>query len=132
MGTARGVLTFAWLFPVLLLGAIGLLGGRRWSSKLMWAAAVLGVAALILLIVFGPVFSMVQPLINAALTPPAGQADVFQAMLLTKLSVMAQNAIGTFIGGLRIQTIIMLVVALALVALGFIWNRRQGEASSET
>jgi hypothetical protein len=53
-------------------------------------------------------------------------------MLMAKLSVMAQNAIGTFIGGLRIQTIILLVVALGLVALGFIWNRRQGEASSET
>lgn len=129
IGTVRRWLAFAWLIPALLLVAIGLLGGRRWSSKLMWASAVLAVATFAALIIFGPMFSaVVQPGINVALTPPAGQADALEAMLVAKGASMVQNAIGTFVGGLRTQAIILLVVALGLIVLGAIWHWREKQA----
>ncbi len=129
MGTVRRRLIFGWLFLALLFAAIGLLGGRQWSSKLLWASAVLAIAAFVVLIIVGPVLSAVaQPRIDAALTPPAGQADVLQAIVAAKGAGMVQNAIGTFVSGLVIQVIILLAVALGLIVLGAIWHRRQKEA----
>lgn len=134
IGAVRRWLMFVWVIPALLLVAIGLLGGRRWSSKLIWASAVLAAAALTVLIIFGPMFSaVVQPGINAALTPPTGQSNALQTMLAAKGAGLVQNAIGTnaigtFVGGLRTQAIILLAVVLGLIVLGAICHQRQKQA----
>ncbi|MBI2829877.1 MAG: hypothetical protein HYX81_01815 [Chloroflexi bacterium] len=127
MGTIRQVLKFAWLLPLFILGIIGLLGGRQWSTKLIWAAAVLAVAAAITFAAAGPVFSaLAQPQIDTALTESMAQATPgsLQALVGEKMVTIAQNAIGDFIGGLRIQSLILLLLSIGLIVLGIIWHRR--------
>lgn len=123
--TIRQVLMFAWILPFLLLVLIGLLGGRTWGSKLVWAAAVLAVAALIAVIVAGPVFSaLAQPQIDKAFAQTLVDSGSFEALLAAKGAAMAQNAVDGFIGGIRLQAFILLLVSAGLVVLGSIWHRR--------
>ena len=58
LGTAKKWINFIWLAPFLLLIAFGALGARRWSGKLIWAAALLAAMAIMAYIIFGPVFSV--------------------------------------------------------------------------
>ena len=59
--------------------------------------------------------------------PGKGRA-VRTGMLAAKGACLVQNAIGTFVGGLRTQAIILLAVALVLIILGATWHRLQKEA----
>ena len=122
LGTARDWKMAVWVIPILLLLAIGFLGGRRWNSKLLWAAAVLGIMAIIAYIIFGPLFSaMVQPRIGEALMPAVGQAEGLPALLADKGVTMVQNAAVSFIGGIKSQALILLGVSLVLIVLGCVW-----------
>jgi len=117
-------MAFLWILPLLLLAAIGFLGGRTWASKLIWAAAGLAVASLIVLIVAGPVFSaLVQPQIDK-LTQTSAAPGSLDALLADKGRAIAQNAIASFIGGIRLQAAALLVVSAGLTALGSILHRR--------
>ncbi|MFC1911876.1 hypothetical protein ACFLXG_01800 [Chloroflexota bacterium] len=126
--TVRSWKIAAWLIPVLLLVAIGFLGGRRWSSRLIWAAAVLVIIAIITCIAFGPVFSATaQPMIDEALRQAVGQADSFQSLLTDKGVTIAQNSIDSFVGGIKTQAFILLGVSLGLVAAGIFLRLRVEE-----
>lgn len=123
LGTARQWRLAAWLIPVLMLLAIGALGGRGWRSKLIWAAAVLALMAIIAYIVFGPLFSaMVQPRIDDALMQAVGQAEGFQALVAGKGITIAQSAIDSFIGGIKGQALGVLVASVVLIGLGSFWH----------
>ena len=125
LGTARSWKIAAWIIPALLLVAIGFLGGRRWSSRLIWAAAVLVVIAIITYIAFGPVFSATaQPRIDEALMQAVGQADGFQSLLADKSIAIARNSIDSFVGGIQTQSFILLGVSLVLVAAGIFLHFR--------
>ena len=122
LGTARDWKMVVWVIPILLLLAIGFLGGRRWNSKLLWAAAVLGIMAIIAYIVFGPLFSaLVQPRIGEALMQAVGQAEGLPALLVGKGVTIVQNATVSFIGGIKSQALILLGVSLVLIVLGCVW-----------
>jgi hypothetical protein len=122
IGTAHQWLRVVWVIPVLLLAAVGALGGRGWRSKLIWAASVLAVAALIAYIVFGPLFSaVVQPQLDAALLPMGGQAEGLGAMVAAKGIVIAQNAVASFIGGIKSQALGILAVSILLIGLMAAW-----------
>lgn len=126
IGTVRRYLVFAWLLPVFILFIIGVLGGRRWPGKLIWAASVLGMASLTAFILFGPVFSaVVQPQISKGLAQASVGPQGFQAMVAGKGISIAGNVIDSFIGGLRTQALTMLAVSILLVVLGVIWQRRK-------
>jgi len=126
IGTVRRYLIFAWLIPVFILFVIGVLGGRRWPGKLIWAASVLGMASLTAFILFGPVFSaVVQPQLNKALTQTAVSPQSLQTLLSGKGISIAENAIDGFIGGLGIEAVILLAVSILLIVLGVIWERRK-------
>lgn len=108
-----------WIIPALLLAAIGFLGGRRWSSRLIWAASVLVVIAIITYIIAGPVFSATaQPRIDEALMQAVSQADSFQSLMINKGITIAHNSIDSFVGGIKTQSFILLGVSLVLVAAG--------------
>jgi hypothetical protein len=130
LGTARQWMMAAWLIPALMLLAVGVLGGRRWSSKLLWAAVVLAIMAIIAYIAFGPVFSAtVAPRIDEALVPATGQADGVQALMAEKGVTMVQNAIGGFVGGLRSQATGLLAASAVLIGVGIVghfWGRIRG------
>jgi hypothetical protein len=122
LGTARQLRMVIWIIPVLLLAAVGALGGIGWRQKLVWAAAVLAVMALIAYIVFGPLFSaMVQPRLDEALMPAVGQAEGLQAMAAAKGINIVQNAIASFIGGIKSQALGLLIASLLLLAVGVFW-----------
>ncbi len=126
IGTVRRYLVFAWLIPVSILFIIGVLGGRRWPGKLIWAASVLGMASLTAFILFGPVFSaVVQPPLNEALAQTAVSPQSLQTLLSGKGISIAENAIDGFIGGLGIEAVILLAVSILLIVLGVIWQRRE-------
>ncbi|MFC1915590.1 hypothetical protein ACFLW4_02730 [Chloroflexota bacterium] len=123
LGTARQWKMAAWIIPVLLLLAVGALGGRRWSSRLLWIAAVLAIMAIIAYVVFGPLFSaMVQPEIDEALMQAFGQTEGFQALMADKGVTIAQNAIHSFVGGIKGQALGLLIMSLVLIALGTAWH----------
>ncbi len=123
LGMVKDWKAVALLFPVLLVLSVGLLGGRKWSSKLIWAAALLTVIAIVTYAVFGPVFSaMAQPRIDGALVQLTAQPDGIQALVADKGATLAQNAVDSFIGGIRVQAFIILGVSLALVVVGSLWH----------
>jgi hypothetical protein len=118
----------------MLLVGIGFLGGRNWRSRVIWAASVLAIASLIVYIAFGPVFSAVaQPRIDDAFVEAVGQTEGFQALAADKGVQMGQNAIDSFVGGINIRAIILLVVSLVAIAAVIFWHfwRRRYKLISE-
>ncbi|MEW6034070.1 MAG: hypothetical protein AB1603_04365 [Chloroflexota bacterium] len=125
LSMARRWKMIAWVIPALLLVCIGLLGGRRWSSKLLWAAAVLLVTAVITYVAFGPVFSsLAQPKIDDALAQMAAQGQGIQAVMTDKGLDMATGAIDAFVGGLQRHALILTGTSVLLIALGVFWRLR--------
>ena len=67
LGLERKLRFLLYLMPALLLAAIGFLGGRRWRSRLAWAAVPLFIAAAIAYAASGPVYSAIaQPMLDDA------------------------------------------------------------------
>jgi hypothetical protein len=95
--------------------------------KLLWAAAVLALMAIIAYILFGPVFSATaQPRIDEALAL-AGQAEGFEGLMAAKGVTIAQNAITSFIGGLKALTLGLFIASLAIIGGGVFWYIRERE-----
>jgi len=132
LGVAKKWLNFIWLAPLLLLVAIGALGGQRWSSRLIWAAAVLGVMAIIAYIIFGPVFSATaQPEIDRTVTTEFGQTEGIASLVAQKGVAVVQNAIGSFISGLKNQAIAIAIASVVLIGVGVVlhnWDRIRGNS----
>ena len=128
LGEMRYLKWVGWLILLFLLVGIGALGGETWSHRLLWSAAALATASIIAYAAFGPLFSTVlQPRINEAMIQMIGQTQGFQALLVDKGIVIAQNSINSLLGGLKSQALILIGVSLALTVLGCvwsIWNRR--------
>ncbi|MBI2853908.1 MAG: hypothetical protein HYX87_03180 [Chloroflexi bacterium] len=125
LGSARRWMVFAWILLGLVLVGIGFLGGRRWSTRLMWAAAVLLVTATIVYIIVGPVYSsLAQPQIHQRLTGLSKGAGGFELLMTQKASSMAENAVASFISGLRPQAVTVLIISLVLLAAGVAWHVR--------
>jgi len=123
LGTAKKWINFIWIAPFLLLIAVGALGGRRWSSKLIWAAALLAVMAIIAFISFGPVFSATaQPVIDRTLMMEFGQAEGLTSLVAEKGITVAHNAIDSFVSGLRNQSLGLIIASVLLIGAGVVWH----------
>jgi hypothetical protein len=134
IGTARDWLWPAWLIPVLLLVGIGFLGGRNWRSRVIWGASVLAVASLIVVIAIGPMFSaLAQPRIDDALAEAVNGTEGVQALAAAKGVAIAQDAVDSFIGGINIWAIVLLVLSLVAIAAVIFWRfwRRRSQPSLE-
>lgn len=124
--TVREVLMFFWILPLLLLVIIGLLGGRTWGSKLVWTAVALTAASLVAVVITDPVFTaLVSPQIDRMLAQISGAPGSFGALFADRGVIMLRNAVGGFIGGIRLQATILLVVSAGLIVLGSILHRRR-------
>ena len=122
LGTAKKWLYFIWIVPFLLLMAVGALGGRKWSSKLIWAATLLAVMAIIAFITFGPVFSTTaQPVIDRTLAMESNQTGI-TSLIAERGITLAHNAIETFISGLRNQSLVIIFVSVVLIGTGVVWS----------
>ncbi len=138
LGMVKRWIYFIWLAPFLLLLAVGALGGRRWSSRLIWAAAVLAAMSIIAYVIFGPVYTAAaQPVIDRTLTAGFGQTDGVALLMAQKGVDLAQNAVATFISGLRNQAIAIIIASVVLVGVGVVlhnWGkiRRPGKFPQDT
>ena len=122
LGTAKKWINFIWIAPFLLLIAFGTLCARRWSSKLIWAAALLAMMAIIAYIIFGPVYSATaQPMIDQAITMDFGQSEGMTSLLAEKGIALARNAIDFFVSGLRNQSLGLIIASVLLVGAGTVW-----------
>ena len=122
LGTAKKWINFIWIVPFLLLIAMGTLGGRQWSSKLIWAAALLAVMSVIAFISFGPVFSATaQPVIDQTLMG-LSQVEGITPSIAEKGAVLAHNAIDSFVSGLRNQSLGILIASVLLIGAGVVWH----------
>jgi len=126
LGTAKKLINFVWVIPFLLLLAVGALGGRQWSSKLIWAAALLAAMSLIAYVIFGPVFSATaQPRIDRTLATGFSQAGGIASLMAEKGVTLAQNAIASFINGLRNQAIAIIIASVVLIGVGVFLHHRE-------
>jgi hypothetical protein len=106
----------------LLLVAVGALGGRQWSSRLIWAAAPLVAMAAIGLISFGPVFSAaVQPVIDQMLAG-LNQMEGVTPSIAEKGVTLMNNVVDSFVGGLRNQSLGILIASVVLIGAGVVWH----------
>ncbi len=122
LGTAKKWINFIWIVPFLLLIAVGALGGRQWSSRLIWAAALLAAMSVIAFISFGPVFSAAaQPVIDQTLMELSQVEDITPS-IAEKGAVLAHNAIDSFVSGLRNQSLGILIAAVLLIGAGVVWH----------
>jgi len=135
LGTAKKVINFVWIIPFLLLLAVGALGGRQWSSKLIWAAALLAAMSIIAFIIFGPVFSATaQPVIDRTLATGFSQTEGLTSLMAEKGVTLMQNAIDGFISGLRNQAIAIIIASAVLIGVGVVlhnWEKIRGTESRE-
>ena len=126
LDAARWVLarfhSFVWLAYVvlaLLLAAIGFLGGRRWRSRLAWAAVALALASGVVYVVAGPVYQGVaRPALEARLSEQIQVDRVSKvSQLATEKGVaVAEMVINDLVTGLAWRA--LLFFAIAMVALG--------------
>lgn len=123
LGTARKWKMLLWLLPGLVLVGIGFLGGRHWASRLMWAASVLVLTALITFIAFGPVFSSVaEPRIHDQLVQQvSGSSSALETLLSNKGVSMAENAISSFVSGIKKEALTLLFTSLIILGCGIVW-----------
>jgi hypothetical protein len=122
LGTAKKWINFIWIVPFLLLIAVGALGGRQWSSRLIWAAALLAAMSTIAFISFGPVFSATaQPVIDQTLME-SSQVEGMTPSIAEKGAILAHNAIDSFVSGLRNQSLGILIASVLLIGAGVVWH----------
>jgi hypothetical protein len=130
LGTARTWLWAAWIVPALLLAGVGFLGGRHWYSRIIWAASALAVAALIVYIAFGPVFSALdRPEIDKAIAEAVAGNQGVGAIAADKAASIAGDTVDSVIGGTATLAVVLLAVSLAVIAAAIFlhFRRRRSE-----
>lgn len=103
----------------ILLALIGLLGGRSWGSRLAWAGSVLLVASVVVL---GAIFigysGVARPQIEQALADAVADANGVAGVMMERAGVLALNVLDDFVGGLRLEALVSLVLAGAALGGG--------------
>ena len=122
-GRARTWIWLVWIIPLGLLVGISFLGARRWTNKLIWGAAVLALASIIVIVAFGPLYSaLAKPPINDALNEAVTQTEGLSGLVMDKVQSVAENTVDAFARGLMIQGIVLLVIALVVIGFAIFWN----------
>lgn len=121
-GTARTWMWALWLIPVILLIAIGFLGGRRWKSRLAWALAVLFITSLAGYIAVGLTYSNIgEPRIQEIMLDPSEYEGV-AAVMAEKGNELIENAFSSFASGIESKAL-YIMIGSAVVLLGDIgWS----------
>jgi hypothetical protein len=108
-----------WLVPILLLIAIGLLGGRNWRSKLAWALAVLFITCLVAFIALAVIQSnVIDEHAQTLIGDPSTEEGV--ALVTTELgNEISYNSISTFVSGIK-SNALYIMIGSGVVLLGII------------
>ena len=119
--------------PSLLLAAIvGFLGGRRWIQRLIWAAATMFVASILVYAIWGPVYSSIaEPIIHVQIDQIASQASgqiapqflATESLVVQQVTNIGKIAISKFISGISGTALITSILSLAIIIGCVILNR---------
>ncbi|MDO8750281.1 MAG: hypothetical protein Q7K03_03945, partial [Dehalococcoidia bacterium] len=122
VGLERKLRPLLYLVPAMLLAAIAFLGGRRWRSRLAWAAVPLLFAAGLAYAASGPVYSaIVQPMLDDAFAEAKADATGVGLLMIEKGTSVAQTAINDIVGGLATQALILLIISVVALVLVIAW-----------
>ena len=126
VGIFRMLTVVVSLLSVGMVAGAGFIGGRSWGGRLGWAGGALAFAALIAFIIAGPLYGAVSsgPLEDARAEAWATE-DVTERILTTKLLDMAIDATDDVIGGMRLRSLLLVVLGAAGVAGGIALCRRR-------
>ncbi len=118
----RAWLWTLWLIPFAVLVFIGLLGGRRWVSKLAWGLTVLFLTSLAIYICTSVVYSHVgEPRLEKGLLDLTQYHGV-GAVMAEKGNEVIHNIIGAFASGMKDYTLYF-SIGSGVILLGlFIWR----------
>lgn len=133
--TTRTWLWALWLIPILLLLFIGLLGGRSWRTKLIWALAVLFVTCLVIFIAIALIqTNVIDKHAQDLMGNPASKDTAVQMVMTEKGNEIAYNAISSFASGMQ-NKVLYLMIASGIVIVGTIaWTviqSRRGRTPSK-
>jgi len=130
IATGRTWLWGLWLVPFVILLFIGLLGGRNWKSKLIWALAVLLVSSLAIYIATAAIYSQVaEPRVEDIID--VSEYEGVDAVLAEKGNEVIENVASGFASGIKGKTLWMMigsgVVLLGVIGWGMLGQHRQEE-----
>ena len=130
----RDMLSRAWLVRlvifllwVVLLLAIGFLGGRNWWSRLAWASAVLSISAAIATITYTVILDAVVPGLVTSWREEAlrdANPGPTMALVVDKASATVQLVADSFLGGKVRSSSVALVIVGVIAFLGSLVLRR--------
>jgi hypothetical protein len=122
INSSRTWLWTLWVIPFAVLVLIGLLGGRRWTSRLVWALTVLFFTSLVIYICTSVVYSHVaEPRIEAGLLDTT-HCEGVGAVMAEKGNEVVHTFIGAFTSGIKNMALYFTIGSgVALLAL-FIWR----------
>ena len=121
---ARLVIFLLW---IILLLAIGFLGGRQWWSRLAWASAVLSISAAIATITYTVILDAVVPGLVTSLREEAlrdANPGPTMALVVDKASATVQLVADSFLGGKVRSSSVALVIVGVIAFLGSLVLRR--------
>jgi hypothetical protein len=115
VGTGRTWLWTLWLIPVILLIAIGFLGGRSWRGRLAWALAGLFIGSLVAYVAMAVTYSSVgEPQIQELMLNPS-QYEGVMAVVAEKGNELIENAFDSFASSVTSKALyVMIGSAVAL------------------
>jgi len=109
-GTARTWLWALWLIPILLLIIIGLLCGRSWRSRLLWALAVfLLVSATVYITVDRTYATLGEPRIHDIVDTT--NYEGVEAIMADKGNEVIENASSGFVSGVKGKTLCIIIIS---------------------
>jgi hypothetical protein len=114
---------------ILVLVAIGLLGGRSWRHRVAWAAAFLVATSALIYIAAGPVYGPTfESRLDDALTNEVDQIELNDNFPITerlardKILEVSISIAGGFAAGIATKSLILLVIGLVTLGVAVGWN----------
>ena len=124
----RGSIGFAWLVLVPLLIAIGALGGTSWPGRVAWGSASLFVSAILVLVLFWPVYEGVSGAVfeqvHEEIAPePGGEFGSTTRLTADKLVDVGEGVSDDFAGGVKRSSLVLAAFALIALLGAIFWDR---------
>ncbi len=124
-----------YLPVLLLLVAIGFLGGRRWSSRIAWAAGALLVTSAIVFLAFGPVWgsigeSQLDDAQEEAIEEIEDDLDsdfpATERLAIDKLFEISRSVVSGFASGIAGKSLVLLIIGAVGLVVSLRWHNVVG------
>ena len=125
MNTFDNLKFIVYVVWAMLLVGIGFLGGRRWWSRLAWAALPLGAAGLLLFITADPLYgSLAEPGLDWGLEQlkEGRDPESFEVVLMDKTFDVGKAAVRASFSGVKTQALIIAFTGLVLFIGAVLWG----------